>query len=278
MAQSASTLALLRQGVEPASQCGDVNSYACVKITMPYDCNPPNSYEIRTVGALAVGDNTATLFVSGTPVGAPAPTVADPFYLYAGTVLTFNAATTPVEIKVLQTTALTTATAGVAVAIEDAPAIVATASNADLYRFHVLEGIQGVNGQSNDESEDTTKNKDGIQKSESVVSRGITYSFTTFLNKSDRGLWATAKKLTTNGGQDGLISVYGLPGLFDVGMATFMNGSIDRQAKSKAKMSFDAMLNAPYDQFSLRSTETAARQALLDELARLWGYSLADFS
>jgi hypothetical protein len=274
MAQSAPSISLLRQGVEPASQCGDPNAYACVKIVNPYDCNVPESYEIEVVAALTVASTSATLFVSATPAGAPAPTVADPFYLYQGTVLTFNPGGTPVEVKVLQTVALNSLVAGVPVAIEPPAAAVAAASNADLYRFHVLEGIQGVNAQANDESEDTTKNKDGIQKSESVVSRGITYSLTTFLNKNDRGLWTTAKKLLTNGGQDGFISVYGLPGLFDVGMGTFMNGSIDRQAKSKAKMSFDVMLNAPYNQFSLYSTETPARQALLAEAARLWGYSL----
>jgi hypothetical protein len=36
------------------------------------------------------------------------------------------------------------------------------------------------------------------------------------------------------------------------------------------------MLNAPYNQFSLYSTESPARQALIAEAARLWGYSLQD--
>lgn len=279
MGQSSPSISLLRQGVEPASQCGDANSYAVVKVAMPYDCNPPESYEIRLVAALTATSTSATLYVSGTPVGAPAPTATDPFYLYQGTVLTFNPGTTPVEIKVLSTVALDALAAGVSVVIAPPAAAVAAASNADLYRFHVLEGIQGVNAQANDESEDVTKNKDGIQISDDVTARGLSYSLTTFLNKTDRGLWATAKKLTSNNGSKGFISVYGLPGLLDVGMASFMNGSIDRQAKSKAKMTMDVKFNAPFNQFNLFSVETVARKALLTEAARLWGYSIVtDFA
>lgn len=274
MAQSASTASLLRSAAPAASKCGDVNAYACLKIVNPYDCSASESFVLSTVGALALAGQTVKIYVSGTPLGATAPTVLDPFYLYAGTTLTFGAT----ELKVIETAQLTSTNTGVDVKIEPAAGIVVAASTTNLYRFHVIEGIANIDENSQDESTDTTKNKDGIQKSDDVTSRGLQMTFEAFLNTLDRGIWAAAHELLNNGGEKGLVSLYGLPGLLTVGQASFMNGSIKRQAKSKAKMSADLMFSAPFKRFNLVDYQDPATLAIHSELAKLWGYSVTDFS
>jgi hypothetical protein len=273
MAQTAPTIAQLRSVAPAASQCGDVNAFSCLKVVLPYSCEAAESYAIEADAAIALNATTATLVVSDSPVGAPIPSVADPFFLYAGTVLTFGL----VEIKVLANAELNS-TVGVPVTIAAAPAAVAIAATADLYNFHVIESVTSVDETASDESEDVTKNKDGIQKSEDVTSRGLTISITSTLNATDRGLWVAMHNLINNGGEKGLVSLYGLPGLLTVGQASFMEGTINRTAKQKAKLNARLMFSAPFKRFNLKSYENVATQAVLTEQARLWGYSAADFA
>ena len=282
MTQSAPTLALLTQGAPIASKCGDATSYSIVKIANPYDCFPPEAYQISNVAAIAPNDSTAMLFVSGTPAGAPIPdglAGSEPYVLYANTVLSFPGATagTFVEIVVLANVKLSTVAAGVAVPIAKAPAAVAAAKVADLYRAHTLIATQNVDITANDSSEDTTKINVASQETMDVTVRGRKSNITSFLNISDEAMFRCLQPLLNNSGDKGLISIYGLPGMLDVGMASFVNGTITRQAKQKAKLTAEVDFSAPFVRYLPLQYEPAARQALLTEQARLWGYSVQSF-
>jgi hypothetical protein len=210
------------------------------------------------------------------PSGYPALSASNIFRIAAGEHITFRtAAGVLVGTAKVTTTVDVTSAAAVTVAVEPLTFALALTDVAYMYRYFVLTGLNMVDRQGQDTSEDTTKLKSGQQSQDAVTSRKVSLSVTTFSNRADKGLWQALYPYGTRELKDLLVGLYAQPGqLAIVGMGNVTNLTLPLNPTAKIKITATINMVAPYTEFPIRSeVQPASLLAQHDVWAEYLGFA-----